>query len=574
MKIRSFFVLIIMLLSFYSCSQKVNIISGSKNTESRHKKQLYNGRNIKIPKQINLLSKKEKKLFKKYKLLLLRNSEKAKIHYNLGLLYYKMGLLNETYKELKETLKINPSFIPAIVALSSYYKDRGQVDKAVKLLEQLKKLNVEDQTVNIDLAILYRKIGLLDKSLKLSLEVIKKYGLVYDASFNVGLVYLKMGKNYLARSVFLNLEKIKPKDARLHLSLGIVYQNINNFSLAINEYQTAVSYDTSIYEALNNLGTIYLIQDKPDKAEQYLLKAVTANQNFYKGFLNLAIAQRKQEKFSISINNYKRAISINPFRYEAYYDLALLYSDYKFDPIKALKYWVKVKEIINEDKNDKLSQNVDGRIIAVAPKAWEKMKELEETLKVKQYPKPITDYSNSVSDEAYPSDNSASTYSEGVTTGSYPNSNTTYSIGMTSSSLKDGVEYNKNTTSETSPYQTSVTLPSYNESVTSSLSRVPKQESREVIEPKPEENITDNSDISEYPKKVSQESNQKIIPTYNNVVTLSTDQDKSSDELKVDNSQDNQGKQEKDDSVNHYPDNVTAYPKPSTDINQNMIKKE
>jgi Flp pilus assembly protein TadD len=94
--------------------------------------------------------------------------------------------------------------------------------------------------------------------------------------------------------------------------LGFSYQEHRKFDEARLEYETALRVDGSNMEALNNLGTILLIQGKPAEAKPYFRRVLDAYPNDRKALTNLGtIYLRNSEPYRAG-DYYSRAVESDP----------------------------------------------------------------------------------------------------------------------------------------------------------------------------------------------------------------------------------------------------------------------
>ena len=57
--------------------------------------------------------------------------QNATVHYNIAIIYYEKGLLNEAVISCRKTLELDPHFIDADYVLGAIYERTGQFDQAV-----------------------------------------------------------------------------------------------------------------------------------------------------------------------------------------------------------------------------------------------------------------------------------------------------------------------------------------------------------------------------------------------------------------------------------------------------------
>lgn len=76
--------------------------------------------------------------------------------------------------------------------------------------------------------------------------------------------------------------EVDPENARVYLALGELYRKRDgtNLSNAVSNYQKAIHYDPNNAEAYTQLGVAWMRAQQPDRAKQYLDKAVSVDPKF------------------------------------------------------------------------------------------------------------------------------------------------------------------------------------------------------------------------------------------------------------------------------------------------------
>ncbi|RMF17181.1 MAG: hypothetical protein D6761_04830 [Candidatus Dadabacteria bacterium] len=308
--------------------------------------------------------------------------------YDLGVLYERRGAIDQAEQAWRKVQLLEPRHIPAAVNLAALYKARGQIREAIVTLNDLFDTGMDDPQARTDLAILYRLSGNADRSLYESSEVLKRFGLVYGAMLNAGLVYLDTGRTEMALTLFLELKNQYPDDAGLHFSIGKAYQALGNPIAAEKEYQQAISLDTNAYEAYNNIGVLRLLKKEYAAALTQFERAVSANVNFATGWLNRGIALRGLERYREAEQSWKRALSIRPDFPEAEYNLALLYDDYWNRPDNAITAWRAYLKRYGKTLPEDEVKRIEDRIAALLERKEKLRAEAEQEPEPEPEPEP------------------------------------------------------------------------------------------------------------------------------------------------------------------------------------------
>ncbi len=92
---------------------------------------------------------------------------------------------------------------------------------------------------------------------------------------------------------------------------------------AMAAYRKAIELDPRMAEAHTNLGNLYYMQKKPEKAKEFYLKAIKLDSKHKEALFNLANILMEELKFKEAAALYKRAIELDSEFVDAYFNLAL-----------------------------------------------------------------------------------------------------------------------------------------------------------------------------------------------------------------------------------------------------------
>ena len=150
------------------------------------------------------------------------------------------------------------------------------------------------------------------------------------------------GSTPFARSNFMNNDN--KLDIKKIFNLAIENQKRNNLQVAKDLYNEILQINPNLHEVYNNLGFVFFIEGKNEKAEYNYKKAIDIKPNFSNAHQNLGLLFQKLGNNDEAKRCFKRVIEINPNLVNAQYNLGLVFQkmgDYK----EAKKCFKKVIEI-------------------------------------------------------------------------------------------------------------------------------------------------------------------------------------------------------------------------------------
>jgi len=131
-------------------------------------------------------------------------------------------------------------------------------------------------------------------------------------------------------TLWTDVVRKSPNNARGHYSLGLAYQNLEHTDFlflndAIREYEAAIALNPNYARAHNALGNLYKDLGRVDEQIQEYKIALTINPDFAEAHFNLGNLYKDLGRVDEQIQEYKIALTINPDFAEAHYNLGVAY---------------------------------------------------------------------------------------------------------------------------------------------------------------------------------------------------------------------------------------------------------
>jgi tetratricopeptide (TPR) repeat protein len=123
--------------------------------------------------------------------------------------------------------------------------------------------------------------------------------------------------------------EMKKYVAVVHNTLGLVELNKKSYKDAIPRFKKAVELDPELYEARLNLAAVSLRFRDYATAEEQFRSVVAAQPRNYEAAIGLGVALRGSRKYEEAEQQYRAAQKIDPARADTYFNLGLLYQEYK-----------------------------------------------------------------------------------------------------------------------------------------------------------------------------------------------------------------------------------------------------
>ena len=131
---------------------------------------------------------------------------------------------------------------------------------------------------------------------------------------SIGVQYMNQGDFSTGLKMFLEAEKAYPDDPQLQYLLGRTYKTKESNVLAIEHFKKAITLKPDYSEAKNELGTVYLEQEKWDAAIPYFTEAVNdlTYKMAYSPLFNLGWAYYNKKEYVLAEHYFKKSLKQSP----------------------------------------------------------------------------------------------------------------------------------------------------------------------------------------------------------------------------------------------------------------------
>jgi serine/threonine protein kinase/tetratricopeptide (TPR) repeat protein len=118
---------------------------------------------------------------------------------------------------------------------------------------------------------------------------------------------------------------LDPRQAQVHVSLGIIYHGTGRTERAIEEFEGAVTLQPSCDEALKWLGQCYLRKGDKERAIGYFKKAIQIRPGYWDHYVQLGYCLYAFGSYEEASEQFRRVIAIQPDNYLGYNNLGGMY---------------------------------------------------------------------------------------------------------------------------------------------------------------------------------------------------------------------------------------------------------
>lgn len=151
---------------------------------------------------------------------------------------------------------------------------RSAIERELGLYRSQLEKNPRDALARVSLAGAYYRLNQTDAAISELKKAQKIEPKLWDAPFQLGLIYLDRNKVDIATKYFEKAKKASPQNELSYYQLGMIYLDAKKNDLSIKNLEEAVKLKPIVADAHYSLGLAYERTDKMDKAALHFREAL------------------------------------------------------------------------------------------------------------------------------------------------------------------------------------------------------------------------------------------------------------------------------------------------------------
>lgn len=197
----------------------------------------------------------------------------ATTHHHLGLLYYQQYQYEKAERAYEEALKLAPDFMQAMHNLVLVYLAQQRKEAALSGLLGILSAYPQDLRAHFQIGKLLVEASRLEEANQHFAEAATAAGEDLSVLESILKVWMEHQAFAFAKIYAERVVALGPDSASAHYNLGVILEKLRQVDSAINAYRAALACDANCFEALNNLGVLYLEQELTDRARDCFERA-------------------------------------------------------------------------------------------------------------------------------------------------------------------------------------------------------------------------------------------------------------------------------------------------------------
>ncbi len=203
-----------------------------------------------------------------------RRPTDAKAHYELGVQYIELGLLDKGMETLGRSLRLDSDQPKALCDLGVALERSEKLEEAADHYTRALDIDPDNVQAIINLGSAYARLGKMEEASRLFDHALKLSPNDPVVLNNVGSKLFLQGSFTEATTLYLRAIEANPSYAQAHFNLGTTYEKLGDVENARASLERAAELDPSHHEALANLAVVLMRMGLWREAEERCKKAL------------------------------------------------------------------------------------------------------------------------------------------------------------------------------------------------------------------------------------------------------------------------------------------------------------
>jgi tetratricopeptide (TPR) repeat protein len=245
----------------------------------------------------------------------------AETHYNLGITLKELGRLEEAKTSYKKAIAFKPDYAEAHSNLGSTLKGLGRLEDAEASYKKAIAIKPDYTEAHYNLGITLQDLGRLgeaETSYKKAIVINSEFA---KAHYNLGITLQKLGRLQEAETSYQKAISIKPDCAEAHYKLGNILNEFGRLEDAETCFKNAILIKPDMAEAHSNLGNTLKQLGRLEDAETCFKNAISIKPDMAEAHNNLGNTLQELGREGDAETSFKKAIAIKPDLAEAHSNL-------------------------------------------------------------------------------------------------------------------------------------------------------------------------------------------------------------------------------------------------------------
>lgn len=241
----------------------------------------------------------------------MEKTKKAGITLNEGANLLAAGKIDEAIKAFKKALKLDNKIVAAHFNLGLAYIQKEDTKNAISHFKETIVLKPNDFEAYNNLGNLYMGQNKLDQALYCFQKATAINPYLAEGFYNLGVAYMSKGQYLEAIKSYKISLKIYPQNSIVLNNIGVTLEKIGKADQSVAYYKKALKINPENSMSLVNVGA-NLIFINPKQAATFFKRAIEVDPSIETAYYNLGVCLRILGDTTGSIENFEKALELNP----------------------------------------------------------------------------------------------------------------------------------------------------------------------------------------------------------------------------------------------------------------------
>jgi tetratricopeptide (TPR) repeat protein len=243
----------------------------------------------------------------------------AGIRLNIGLAYYRQSEFLKAIPPFESVVRDQPDSLQARRLLGQCYFFAERWSDAVILLEPLWTQESTHMDYLYVLMIAANRAGQKEIDEKAFSQLVTVGGNSPELHLFMGKAHLNLEQYDMALTDFQAAAQTNPKLPFVHFNLGLTYLKKQDYEHARDEFLKDVAVEPDLALNYDELGDVYSLMQQDGHAEESYREAVKRDSRLVNSYIGLAKIYQRQEKFPQALSAIDAASKADPSRTDTHY---------------------------------------------------------------------------------------------------------------------------------------------------------------------------------------------------------------------------------------------------------------
>lgn len=224
---------------------------------------------------------------------------------------FLVGHTRDAKAAFEKCISLNPLNLDALLKLSEIYLDVRKYKDAEDLADRALKIDKHQANAYFIKGLIFLEDKDTVKAASSMQTAIEQNPSFFNAYIQLGLIYSNK-RSIHALDYFNTALNIQPNNVEPYYDKGMFYQQIGDYSTAMQTYQQALQINPNYKSALYNMAYLFFINKDYNKSLDYFTKTINSDSTYTLAYYGRGECYENLNDFTKAGRDYAHALKQNP----------------------------------------------------------------------------------------------------------------------------------------------------------------------------------------------------------------------------------------------------------------------